>query len=153
MECRIPMRRVCQIVVALIACLLGIAAHGERTVVLVTNSDCAIDSMTMLEVRKAYFGLMVGDDKRVVRAYRLNGDDDLAKIFYQTVVAMSESSYERRLLSMLLKHGTPRPREFDGVDELLAAVESSNCGIGYVWGADARQAEGVKELRLLWQGE
>lgn len=129
------------------------SARAERSVVLVMNADCAIESLTMLEVRKAYFGLMANFDKLTVRAYRLNNDDELSRIFYQTVVAMSEKSYERRLRSMLLKYGTPRPQEFVHIELLVAALRRSNCGIAYMWREDAESAEGIKSIRLLWQGE
>jgi hypothetical protein len=129
------------------------SARAERSVVLVMNAGCPIESMTMLEVRKAYFGLVANDDKLTVRAFRLNSDDKLSKIFYQTVVTMSEKSYERRLLSMLLKYGTPRPQEFYVMERLVAAVRHSDCGIAYMWGEDAAAAEGIKSIRLLWQGD
>ena len=133
--------------------MLTSSARAERSVVLVTNADCPIESLTMLEVRKTYFGLMASHDKLTVRAFRLNSDDDLNRIFYQTVVAMSEKSYERRLLSMLLKYGAPRPQEFRDVEELVAAVRDSNCGIAYMWGEDAVAANGIKRIRLLWQSD
>jgi hypothetical protein len=109
--------------------------------------------MTMLEVRKAYFGIVASDDKAVVRAYRLNNDRNLNRVFYQTVVAMSEKSYERRLRSLLLKYGTPRPREFVDVADVLDEVRQSNCGIVYVWSRDLEQVRGLKVIRLLWQSE
>ena len=76
-----------------------------------------------------------------------------SRIFYQTVVAMSQKSYERRLLSMLLKYGTPRPQEFDDVDKMVAAISHSDCGIAYMWSDDAASHDAVKSIRLLWQGD
>lgn len=139
--------------IGLLTCLAGVSAQAERSVVLVTNAGCDIETLSMLEVRKAYFGLVVGDDKWTVRAFRLGGDENLNQIFYQNVVAMSKKSYERRLLSMLLKYGTPRPPEYSNIPDLLAAVRRSDCGIVYLWGDDAAAASGIKTLRLLWQGE
>ena len=107
----------------------------------------------MLEVRKAYFGLMVSYDKLMVRAFRLNSDEELSQIFYQTVVAMSEKSYERRLLSMLLKYGSPRPQEYRDIRALSAAVRESDCGIAYMWQSDLEQQTGLRSIRLLWQGD
>lgn len=147
------MKRPVLTILVLLFMLQGELAHAERSVVLITNSACTRDSMTMLEVRKAYFGQLVGEDKTAVPAFRLNQDDNLNRIFYQTVVAMSESSYERRLRAMLLQHGTPRPREFDDIGELLVDVKNSDCAIAYIWGKDSQGVEGIKELRLLWQGE
>ena len=146
-------QRVALVALVILMSMLTGPAHAERTVVLVTNADCPIESLSMLEVRKAYFGLIASHDKLSVRAFRLNNDDDLTRVFYQTVVAMSEKSYERRLLSMLLKYGTPRPPEFEDVDSLVAAIRRSDCGIAYMWGEDAASHDAVKSIRLLWQSD
>ena len=103
--------------------------------------------------RKAYFGIAVSFQENSVRAFRLNNDEALDQVFYQTVVAISERSYERRLLSMLLKYGTPRPQVFEDVQSLSAALLESKCGIAYMWGKDAESLPGIKHIRLLWQGE
>jgi hypothetical protein len=146
-------RRLALISLVLLACMLTDSARAERSVVLVTNAECEIESLSMLEVRKAYFGLMVSSDKLMVRAFRLNNDEELSQIFYQSVVAMSEKSYERRLLSMLLKYGSPRPPEYRDVGVLSAAVRDSDCGIAYMWQKDLEQQAGLKSIRLLWQGD
>jgi hypothetical protein len=145
--------RAALVALVILTSMLTGSAHAERSVVLVTNADCPIESLSMLEVRKAYFGLMASYDKLSVRAFRLNNDDDLSRVFYQSVVAMSEKSYERRLLSMLLKYGSPRPQEFENVDLLVAAISRSDCGIAYMWGEDAASHDAVKNIRLLWQGD
>jgi hypothetical protein len=145
--------RLALLALVILTSILTSSARAERSVVLVMYADCPIESLTMLEIRKAYFGLRASFDKLTVRAYRLNNDDELSRIFYQTVVAMSQKSYERRLRSMLLKYGTPRPQEFAHVELLVAALRRSDCGIAYMWGEDAAAAEGIKSIRLLWQGE
>lgn len=134
-------------------CMLGAEVRAERTVVLVTNASCAIESLTMLEIRKAYFGLTLSGEKDTVRAYRLTGDEALSQVFYQAVVAMSEKSYQQRLMSMLLKFGKPRPTEFGDVNDLFDALRRSDCGIAYIWGEGAIRADGIKVLRLIWEGK
>ena len=145
--------RLALLAAVLLACLTTGAARAERSVVLVTNARCPIESLSMLEVRKAYFGLLVSHEGYAVRALRLNNDDELSLVFYQAVAAMSEKSYERRLLSMLLKYGTPRPPEFGSVDRLVAELQATDCSIAYLWRDDAAAIEGIRELRLLWQGD
>jgi len=148
------MRTVRTLVLAgLAACVLTNTARAERSVMLITADSCPIDTLSMLEVRKAYFGLAASYEEHSIRAFRLRGDNELNRIFLQTVVAMSERSYERRLRSMLLKFGTPRPREFDDIDQLLPVLGRTDCGIAYLWSADAEAANGIKVLRLLWQGD
>jgi hypothetical protein len=146
-------RRLPQFLFVLVVCLTPPAASAERMVMLVTNDSCEMDSISMLDVRKAYLGITVRFEATPVRAFRLNNDHQLSQIFYQTVVAMSEKSYERRLLSMLLKFGTPRPREFDDVASLIAALGRADCPIAYMWSDDVESASGVRNIRLLWQGD
>ena len=134
-------------------CLLAGTASAERSVMLVTNDSCAMQTLSMLNIRKAYFGIAVRYEGRSIRAFRLNNDDVLNQVFLQSVVAMSEKSYERRLLSLLLKYGTPRPQEFDDVGALTAALGRSDCGIAYMWSTDAMSTPGVRSIRLLWQGD
>ncbi len=136
-----------------VCCLVPGLAVAERTMVLVTNEQCPLTEMNTLDMRKAYLGVAVTIRGYPIRAYRLNNDKLLSNAFYQYVVAMSEKTYERRLLSMLLKHGTPRPIEFDQTEELTSALEKSNCAIGYIWLTDAADQGGIKVLKLLWKGD
>ena len=133
--------------------MLASPALAERAVVLVTTEACAIESISLLDVRKAYFGIAVSYQGRIVRAFRLNNDDDLNRIFLQTVAAMSERSYEGRLRSMLLKYGTPRPQEFEEIEALAVALRRSQCGIAYMWRENAATETGLRTIRLLWQGD
>ena len=137
----------------ILTCMLAPGALAERSVVLVTNDKCAMESISMLDVRKAYFGIAVSYRGSLVRAFRLNNDDDLNRIFLQTVAAMSESSYEGRLRSMLLKYGTPRPQEIDNVGALAAALRRSECGIAYMWLDDVTSEMGLRSIRLLWHSD
>lgn len=136
-----------------LTCMLAGSARAERSVVLVTHEGCAMETISMLDIRKAYFGIAVSYQGRLVRAFRLNSDVDLNRVFFQTVVAMSEKSYERRLLSMLLKYGTPRPPEFEDVAALAAALRRSDCGIAYLWLDDVTSEKNLRSIRLLWQSD
>ena len=137
----------------LLACLMPGLASAERTMVLVTNEACPLTEMSTLNMRKAYLGVSVTIRGYPIRAYRLNNDEMLNKAFFQYVVSMSEKTYDRRLLSMLLKFGTPSPIEFNEIDNLANALQHSNCAIGYMWLTDAAEQDGLKVLKLLWQGD
>lgn len=131
--------------------LMGGASSAEQTVVLVTSKDSPIEALTALEIRKAYFGISVTIGGRSINAIRLRGDKRLNQIFLQSVIAMSDKSYERRLLSMALKYGRPRPREASNVAELVASISTNSPSIGYMWKSDADQDARVKIIRVLWQ--
>jgi hypothetical protein len=127
------------------------ASAAGRTVSLITSMDCAQESISPLDVRKIYLGVRVSFEGKPVRAFRLGGDRNLNQIFYQSVVALSEKTYERRLLRLLLKYGQPRPLEFDSVEKLIAAVVTTRCSIAYVWHRDIEERDDVKVIRVLWQ--
>jgi hypothetical protein len=127
------------------------ASAAGRSVLLITSMDCAQESISPLDVRKAYLGIRVSIDGNPVMAFRLGDDRKLNQIFYQSVVALSEKTYERRLLRLLLKFGQPRPLEFDSVEELIAAVVATRCSIAYVWHRDIKERDDVKVIRVLWR--
>jgi len=139
--------------VLLMCCLLPLSVQAEQTMVLVTDAACPIQEIDTLDIRKAYLGVVVTRNGRIIRPLRLNNDALLKQVFLQSVVAMSEKSYERRLLSLALKYGTPRPVEYDSVGKLVRAVKERSCSIAYLWKKDADLHERIKVLRLLWQGD
>jgi hypothetical protein len=139
------------IVVASALAIVSMADAADRTVVLVTSSDCAMDTISALDVRKVYLGIGVSYEGKSIRAFRIKGDDHLNQIFFQSVVVMSEKTYERRLLRLLLKYGQPRPREFDSAADVAAAIIENPCSIAYMWQSDAEASAGVKAIKNLWQ--
>ena len=138
----------------LVATLLALqqpAAAAERVAVLVTNDSCPMASISNLDVRKAYLGIGVSHEGATVRAFRLTSDEKLNQIFLQSVVAMSERTYERRLLSALMKYGRPRPQEYKSIADVVVALNTAPCGIVYMWERDANAHTGVKVIKILWR--
>jgi len=136
-----------------IGCLLPQLADAERRVVLITGESCPVQEISTLDIRKAYLSVVVSVDGNTIRPFRLSGDEMLSQIFYQSIVAMSKKSYERRSLSMTLKFGTPRPAVFEDVDSAADAVRRLRCSVLYLWKEDADSLEGVRIIKLLWQGD
>lgn len=144
-------RRVGQWLIVSIACLIAGAAKSGASVVLVTAETCPLDSISTLDLRKAYLGVTVTVDGHRVRPILMRGDEKLEQIFYQSVVAMSKKSYERRRLSLALKYGTPRLAEFDEVATVSEVLRNDGCTITFIWGHDAEALQGIKTIKLLWQ--
>lgn len=153
MERSAPMNpRIVAIVSAALLCLLSEAAWAERRVVLLTNDRCPVSTLSNLEVRKAYLGVSVSVGEQRLRPLRLVADKELNQIFFQTIVAMSEKSYNRRALSLAVKFGTPRPEEYSSLDEALNDLQRSICSVIFLWAQDA-DLQDTKEIRVLWQGD
>ena len=108
-------------------------------------------NISTLDLRKAYLGVAVTIDGQRLRPILMRGDEKLEQIFYQSVVAMSKKSYERRRLSLALKYGTPRLTELNDLALVSEALRSEPCAMTYLWGSDAASLQGVKQIKLLWQ--
>ena len=124
---------------------------ADVAVVLVTDRSSPITSIGSLDVRKAYLGVSVTIEGNTVRALRRSDNERLNQIFLQSVIAMSERSYERRLLSLMLKFGTPRPEEVEDIDELLESLAERPSSIAYMWKSEAEANPRVRIIRVLWQ--
>ena len=144
--------RVLAVISAAVLCLLSGTAGGERSVILLTNGRCPVSTLSNLDIRKAYLGVSVSVKDERIRPLRLVSDTELNQVFFQTIVAMSEKSYNRRALSLTVKFGTPRPKEFTSLDEALDDLQRSICGVIFLWARDADLPE-TRELRVLWQGD
>lgn len=127
------------------------ASWADSAVVLVTAKDSPIESFSSLDIRKVYLGISVTVDGSAVRALRRPDDEHLNQIFLQSVMAMTQRSYERRLLSLVLKFGTPRPVEVDSHQELLKLLARNPSSITYMWKREAESDSRIKIIRVLWQ--
>jgi hypothetical protein len=141
-----------QVLLLLTILLSAESSWADREVVLVTSTDSAVQSLSTLDIRKAYLGIAVLVGGEPVRAIRRRDDTQLNEIFLQSVMAMSQKSYERRILSLALKYGTPRPDQVDDAAALVGLLESSNRGIGYMWRTDAEGDDSVRIIGVLWRG-
>jgi len=135
--------------------LLGMvpAALADHELVLVVSAQSPIEEITALDIRKAYLGVAVPLAGRTIQPYRLSGNQHLNEVFMQSVIAMSERSYERRLLSLTLKYGRPRPQVVATAEQLIEALESDPMAIGYLWEEDAEKAQGIRIVRILWRAD
>ena len=127
------------------------AAWADDTMVLVTSSESPITDISSLDIRKAYLGISVRIAGSTVRPILQQDDDRLNLIFLQSVIAMSQKSYDRRLLSMMLKFGTPRPGKADSREALIETLQGNPYAIGYMWKSDAASDARVRTVKVLWQ--
>jgi hypothetical protein len=152
MERRFSVRlRISQCLAFVVLMSLSQLSVADVAVVLVTGKDSSIETVSSLDIRKAYLGISVTLDGQTVRPVRRRDDERLDEIFLQTVMAMSRRSYERRLLSLLLKFGTPRPEVVNDRANLQGALARKPSSITYMWKSDAEADPQVKIIRVLWQ--
>jgi hypothetical protein len=143
--------RVAQLLIIGALTLAAQASAEDAAVVLVIGKDSPIENISSLDMRKIYFGISVSIDGHTIHGLRRRDDERLNQIFMQSVIAMSQRSYERRLLSLTLKLGTPRPVEVDDRDELLRLLVESPSTLAYMWKSNAETDPRVRIIRVLWQ--
>lgn len=151
MECCVAVKSVRAIILLCLGALLCMeVAADDRSVVLVAASTSPLQNLDSLELRKIYLGFTVKRDDRIIKGLRNIVDENINVIFLQNVVAMSEKSYNKRLLFLTLRHGTPHPAEYDNIDDLLAALSTNPYSVSYMWKDDAVRLSQVKILKMLW---
>lgn len=135
------------------ALLSGSGARADHELVLVVADSSPIEDVDALTIRKAYLGVNAAVDGAHIRPYLLIGDRRLERIFVQSVIAMTERSYERRLLALTLKYGEPRPEAVASPDELARKLAASPLAIGYMWREDAEGRDGIRIVKPLWRAD
>jgi hypothetical protein len=127
------------------------AAHcAEREVVLVVSADSDVQQLESIEVQRLFLGLPVLRGNHALRPVRNLSDDQLSDIFLQYVVAMSQSAYDRRILTQVLQQGRPRPLEVKTRDEVIRALASDRFAVSYMWLKDVPANPRMRILRVLW---
>ena len=144
------------LVKTLLFCCIGFilcmkVSWAEHQIVLVAASTSPLQEINSIELRKIYLGFTVIRDGHVIKGLRNNIDEEINRIFLQTVVAMSEKSYMRQQLSLSLRKGIPRLLEYDEVEDLVKALSSNPYSISYMREDTAQREPDVKVLRVLWE--
>jgi hypothetical protein len=150
MERRVPVRLRLAAPLAALLLLCAGAALADHEVVLVTSAQSKLNTPSILDVRKVYLGITVRQGSHTIRGLRNLSDPKADSIFVQSVMAMSERAYERRLIDGSLRFGRPRPAEYDSQEALVAEILASPDTITYMWREDAERLQQLKVLAILW---
>jgi hypothetical protein len=120
-------------------------------VVLIASANSDIGQLDSLAVRKLFLGLTVIHDGKRLRPFLNEGDARLKDIFLQNVVSMSEMTYDRRVLSLVLQGGRSLPAVYDDTTKLLSALVADPTAVSYAWLKDVEHDRRIKIMRILWR--
>ena len=95
------------------------ASAGDQQLVLVTNAQSPITTLTSVEARRLYLGVPVQVNGRTVIPLRNTSEARLQEVFMQRVMHMATATYERPLCHRSLVARQPRDRP---------SAEPSLCG-------------------------
>lgn len=127
------------------------ATTVPQSVVLVVRADSAVMDLDSVTVRKLFLGVPVLINGRPLHPIRNRGDARLDQIFLQEIVAMSQTAYDRQVLTGLNRQGWLRPLEVDSSDAALDKVLADGNAVTFVWQKDlAVHNAQVRVIRVLW---
>lgn len=149
MECSSAVIRSIGILAVLFAMTAPLSA-ADRVAVLVVSAESPLVSLEPIEVRKLFLGFRVLRGGHPLRPVRNVSDEHLSQVFLQHVVAMSQSAYDRRILSQMLQEGRARPQEFKSREQLIKALVDDPWAVSYMWTRDVPLKGRIKIVRVLW---
>jgi hypothetical protein len=141
-------RRILGILLLMLATPLGAA---ERELVLIAGPGGAVEHLDPIEIRKLFLGLPVLRGGMPLRPVCNTSDERIQEVFLQYVVAMSQSAYDRRILSLVNTQGRVRPLELHTRDAVLATLYADRQAVSYAWLSDISGNPRIRILRVLWK--
>ena len=124
-------------------------AFAADQVVLIVSANSPVSSLNILEIHKLFLGLTVNVNGTALRPLRNESDQSTRQIFYQNIVSMSETVYERRVLAQTLQNGRTAPPIFRTSAALMNAVAGDPYAVSYAWATEASIDKRVRILRDL----
>jgi len=133
--------------------LLGLArpAWAEDRLLLLVAAQSRIEALGSVDVHKLFLGLTVVVNDHRLHPLRNDADELMRRVFFQNVVSMSESVYDRRMLALTLQQGIAAPPVLRTTREVLEALAADPDAVSFAWAADVDRDPRVKALRVLWR--
>jgi hypothetical protein len=134
--------------VLLLSASIPVSAAEELVLIVSTRSD--IDQLDSPLVRRLFLGLTVTQHGNRLRPVLNEADPEVKELFLQTIVSMSDSTYDRYVLRLALAQGRTQPTVYRNNAELINAVAADPTVVGYVWARDVAHDPRVRILRIVW---
>ena len=125
-------------------------AFAEEQLVLIVSSDSKVEQLDSLEVRKLFLGLTVTHEGNRLRPILNEADARVKEVFLQNIVALSDTTYDRRLLQLALQQGRTQPTVYKHTTDLLRAIAADPSAVSYAWLKDVAHDSHIRVLRSLW---
>jgi hypothetical protein len=139
-------------VAAVVLLVLGAAAptFAHQELVLIAGAQSQVGRLDPTLARRLFLGLTVAQNGVRVRPLLNESDPQITELFLRYIVLMSQSTYRRYLLRMMLIQGRTQPTVYNKSSELIDAVAADPTAVGYVWVNDAVHDSRVKILQSVW---
>jgi hypothetical protein len=126
------------------------ARPASQEVVLVVRADSPVTELDSVSVRKLFLGLPVLVSGSPLHPLRNRSDAMLDEIFFQHIVAMSDSSYDRQILIGVNRAVSLRPVELNSTAAVVAALRADQNAVSFMWQRDVGHNPQLRVIRVLW---
>jgi hypothetical protein len=135
----------------LLALVLSLrAAAAEDRLVLITGAASPVTTLSAGDVHKLFLGLTVAIEDQRLRPVRNDADELMHRVFFQSVVSMSEAVYDRRMLTLTLQQGRGALPVLKSTAAVIDALAADPDAVSFAWAADVEHDPRVKVVRVLW---
>jgi hypothetical protein len=129
---------------------LVMPSFADETVVLIVSAESKVEQLDSLEVRKLFLGMTVTHNGSRLKPLLNEADPRIKDVFLQNIVAMSDMTYDRRILLLALQGGRSMPGVYTNSTALINTVASDPTAVSFAWGKDVQHDKRIKVLRVLW---
>jgi hypothetical protein len=134
------------IAILLAACVLSATpmVHAEeQRIAIVASAGSGIKVISAKRVRRAYLGASIVLDGVEIKPLLNQTDKFAEEVFLQKVLFMSAEAYERQLLARAFRGGS-RPKAYENLTDLLAALHNDNATITFMLYETAINTPGIR---------
>src|SRR5450631_4252372 len=115
----------------------------EQRIAIVASAGSSFKAISVKEVRRAYLGASVVLDGVEIKPLLNKTDKLTGEVFLQKILFMSAEAYERQLIARVSRGGS-RPKAFENLTDLLAALQNDNSAITFMLYATAINTPGIR---------
>jgi hypothetical protein len=145
-----PVKRFAAVVFLVLLLSAAIPVFSAEELVLIVSTRSDVDQLDSPLVRRLFLGLTVTQHGNRLRPALNESDPEIKELFLQTIVSMSDSTYDRYVLRLSLLQGRTQPTVYRNNAELINAVAADPTVVGYVWAKDVAHDPRIKILRVVW---
>ena len=114
------------------------------------RADSPVTELDSVSVRKLFLGRPVLVNGSQLHPLRNRSDVLLDEIFFQHIVAMSDSNYDRQILIGVNRQLALRPVELNRTAEVVAALHADPNAVSFMWQRDVGHNPELRVIRVLW---
>jgi hypothetical protein len=118
--------------------------------VLVVAQRSPVRDLDAIDLKRLFLGIPVVSEGNNLHAALNFSDRRLRELFYEHVMGMTGSVYERRALELTLEQGRRVPSSFQDEAALLAQVAADPQLVSFAWRARVVGNPRLRIVRELW---